>query len=91
MSNFGETTHPTARKQYQCEYCFGPIPKGEKHSRWSGMFDGEFQSNRMHLECEADFRASGEDEYSSGSAEMPERVKQIVKALKEKALMEVTA
>ena len=51
MSEFGGYTHPTGRKDYRCEWCGEPIPKGEKHAHFTGMWDGEFQNWRMHEEC----------------------------------------
>lgn len=77
MGDFGVTTHPVAQKQYRCDYCWWPIPQGEKHSLWSGIFDGEWQSNRMHEECADDHYESGDYEFSPGSAEPPERIKQL--------------
>lgn len=79
-----------ARKQYQCLWCLGPIPKGEKHSLWSGIFDGEWQNNRMHMECADDANKDGyaADGFIPGEGEMPERVK---KMLQRKAEEERTA
>ena len=42
------------------------ILKGEKYSRWTGIHDGAFQSNAMHIECADAFSTSGEDEYFPG-------------------------
>ena len=80
MSDFGDTTFPTARKEHRCNYCFGPIPAGETYSRWTGVFDGEFQSNAMHLECDKQYNIDDtySDGYTPGEAEMPDRVKAIV-------------
>jgi hypothetical protein len=77
MSDFGETTYPVARKQHRCIWCLGPISKGEKHSRWKGMFDGEWQDNRMHMECAADLAKDnyGADGFMPGEGEMPDRIK----------------
>jgi hypothetical protein len=70
---------PVARKEHQCDYCLGPIPQGEQYSSWSGIYDGEMQSNKMHLECQADFEINGQDEFMPGDGEMPERIKELVK------------
>src|SRR5208282_3933714 len=51
VSDFGEVTHPVGRKEHRCEWCYGPIPKGEKHARFVGKWQGEFQDWRMHNEC----------------------------------------
>lgn len=45
-------SYPVARKDYQCVWCPEPIRKGEKHYRYVGTYDGDFQSNRAHLECD---------------------------------------
>ena len=40
-----------ARKEYQCSWCGERIEKGVKHRSRAGIFEGEFQANREHLEC----------------------------------------
>lgn len=78
MSNFGEMLHPVARKDHVCIMCFGPIPKGEVHVHYKGMWDGEWQDWRAHDECDSAFQDepySYEDGFTPGGAEMPERVK----------------
>jgi|SRR5579872_4785951 len=76
--SFGETTWPTARKEHRCDLCYGPIPKGEKYSRWRGVFDGEWQDNAMHLECASSFSDEWQWEYISGEGDMPERIAKLV-------------
>lgn len=51
MTDFGETTHPKAAKDHRCEWCGETILKGEKHVRFTGKWEGEFQDWRMHYEC----------------------------------------
>ena len=75
MSDFGNTFSPIAAKHHQCEWCFGPIPKGEKHKHYQGMYGGEWQNWRMHDECWNDYSASGESEFMPGEGEAPERIK----------------
>ena len=41
-----------ARKQHKCVWCGEAIEIGETYSYWAGIFEGEFQTNKMHLECE---------------------------------------
>jgi len=81
MSNFGEGRWMAGRKDHRCEYCYGPIPKGEEHFYYRGMYDGEWQNWRMHRECyegyEIDAQYSGDWEFMPGEADRPERVKQI--------------
>jgi len=81
MSEFNATSTPVARKQYRCEWCLGPIPKGEKHKHYVGKFDGDFQNWRMHNECyeSADLNDSFDDGFCAGDGEMPERVRILMK------------
>lgn len=78
MSDFGDSSCPKARKPYRCEYCLGPIPQGERHFKWAGVYDGEWQSWRMHEECHEDWDLNSDgydNEFMAGDGEMPERVK----------------
>ena len=59
-------SHPSARKEYQCEWCGQKISVGEKHLSRSFIFDGEFQTGRMHLECEKAMLATPRDELEDG-------------------------
>lgn len=45
-------TYPKAKKEYKCEWCAKKITIGEKHMYRSYIFCGEFNSGRMHLECD---------------------------------------
>lgn len=51
MSDFYNTTTPRARKDYRCEWCGDPIPTGEQHVHFVGVWEGEWQNWRMHNEC----------------------------------------
>lgn len=64
MSEFGNHTHPVARKEYRCEWCGEKILRGEKHFKYAGMWEGDFQNYRMHLECEN--ACSFENSYGEG-------------------------
>ena len=44
-------TEPVARKQYRCEWCGEWILVGEKHKKFTQIFEGDFQSWRAHPEC----------------------------------------
>ncbi len=46
MSDFGEVATVTGRKEHQCEWCHGIIPKGEKHPQFKGKWQGEWQNWR---------------------------------------------
>ena len=78
MSDFGESKWVIGRKRHRCEYCFGPIPKGERHIHHGGMYDGEWQNWRMHEECHEDYDAYGESEFTSGCFDMPDRVRALL-------------
>ena len=56
-------TTPTARKPHRCDWCGEMILKGEKYSRWTGVYEGDFVSSVMHVECQdAYFKAWSEDD-----------------------------
>lgn len=75
MSDFGEIKHPVARKSYRCEWCFAPIPKGEQHAHFAGVWEGDWQNWRMHSEChEAASEGEIQDGFTPGTGEIPPRV-----------------
>lgn len=74
MSDFGESKRVVGIKKHRCEYCYGPIPKGESHLNYRGMYAGEWQNWRMHDECYEDFHVNGDDEFMPGEAPMPDRI-----------------
>ena len=43
-------------KEYSCEWCAEKIAKGEKHFYRVYRYCGDFNSGRMHLECETAMR-----------------------------------
>lgn len=51
MSDFGNTSHPVASKDHRCQWCGDPILIGERHARYVGKWEGDFQDWRMHTEC----------------------------------------
>ncbi len=65
-----------ARRGYHCVWCGEPIHPGETHLYRRGVFEGEFQADRWHPECE---HASAEYfrlEFPHGSGEFcPETFK----------------
>lgn len=77
--DFGDTIFPIARKEHRCEYCYGPIPKGEKHSQFKGKWGGEWQNWRMHQECYDVYLGDDPiDGFCPGDGEIPERVKSLL-------------
>ena len=51
MSDFYCYTTPIARKDYFCINCNTKIFKGTKHKKYSGVYDGYFDSFRSHDDC----------------------------------------
>jgi hypothetical protein len=85
MTDFGEGKFVVGRKSHRCDGCLGPIPKGESHYNFRGMYDGEWQNWRMHEECHDDFyRNNDEPEFNPGDFEMPDRVSAIATAMRAK-------
>jgi hypothetical protein len=69
-------TQPSNRKKdYVCEWCGQKIPKGEKHLSRVFKFEGDFNTGRMHLECEQDMKQAPfhdlEDGWVFGSNDRP--------------------
>jgi hypothetical protein len=75
MSDFNNFTTPKARHEHRCEYCGQSIPKGEKHSKFSGVFEGEFQNWRMHSECYDAWQDSGDEYFEPFRHDRPINVK----------------
>lgn len=78
-----EPTHPKARKDHRCIYCYGPIYAGESYVQQTGYYDGAPYRNRFHGECFDDCseeaRWSG-GEFTPGCADWPERVREAYEA-----------
>jgi len=43
--------HRKARKDHKCVWCGEKILKGQTYDYYAGVFDGEFQISRYHMEC----------------------------------------
>ena len=50
MELYNKTT-PKGRKDYKCFLCGEEIPKGEKHVRETGKYEGYFFDRRSHSAC----------------------------------------
>lgn len=50
-------SQPLARKQHRCIWCGQPIAVGEKHRHERSIYDGQFQDQRWHPECDEAFKA----------------------------------
>jgi len=46
------SSHSVGRKNYRCDWCAEQIKVKEKHWKRSYVYEGEFKTGRMHLECE---------------------------------------
>ncbi|MEK6860586.1 MAG: hypothetical protein AABY07_01325 [Nanoarchaeota archaeon] len=67
MTHINET-YPAAKKEYRCQWCGETIKIKEIHVKQVCVYDGDFQSNRLHSECyEAYFELDYDDAYSSYS------------------------
>lgn len=51
MSDFGNETRPVADKSHKCIWCVERIAPGTKHMRYVGIWEGDWQNWRMHVEC----------------------------------------
>ena len=51
MSDFNDTTYPTARVEHRCEECGRTIGRGERYSRTAAVWCGEFFTNVACLHC----------------------------------------
>ena len=51
-----------AAKIHKCCWCWQDIVKGEKHYHQIGIFNGDWNDWRMHLDCH-DVSDPGEEEY----------------------------
>lgn len=59
--------YPKAKKEHICEWCGEKILKNETYYRYIGLYNGDFQSTPLHLECRDAMRkhllGNGEKEY----------------------------
>lgn len=69
-----QPTEPIAARDHSCKFCCGLIPKGEKHYKQTGVFDGSWYSNRYHGECWEDLDSQGETEFMPGDGDVPARI-----------------
>lgn len=60
--DFQAPTRPVADKSYRCIYCIDRIAPGTKHFKFVGIYQGDWQNWRMHLEC---IKAHEDNNYSS--------------------------
>lgn len=68
----------TARKPHRCTWCGQQILPGEKYRAERCIFDGDFQANDWHPECDEAFAAlvcseGGYAEYTPWENERPQQ------------------
>lgn len=68
-----DQSKPKARKDHLCLWCGQTIPKGEIYSRWVNVFEGDFNCNKMHLECDEACLEENEDFIAPGENQRPPR------------------
>ena len=66
MSDFSSPEYPVASKSYKCVWCVDRISPGVKHLHFKGVWQGDFQDWRMHVECEKAHDMSRHDFYHDG-------------------------
>ena len=64
-------TEQKARKGCKCIYCGQQILAGDLYKKQSGVFEGDWFTNRYHPECWDDLELSGDDEFCPYSNERP--------------------
>jgi hypothetical protein len=65
----------TTRKPHRCAFCSAAIPVGDRAHYWAGVYDGEFQSNYGHRECQLAWELSGDDDFIMGEFPIPVRIR----------------
>ncbi len=49
--DFGDFTDPVAKKRHQCAHCLQDIIVGERHRKYTGVWQGDSQNWRIHSDC----------------------------------------
>ena len=69
------TSKPVAAKAHRCIWCGQTILQGEQHVYVRGVFEGDFQVNRYHNECDKAaqdyFREYGDDGFDPYISDRP--------------------
>lgn len=58
MSFYSEVIVGETKKSHKCEWCGQSIPENSRTIKTSGIWEGEFFSGHMHLECAAAMHAA---------------------------------
>jgi hypothetical protein len=76
MSGFCRTAESKpARKEHRCQACHWQIAIGEHYMEQTGVWDGKAFRNRFHDECFYALSDDGDDEFTPGSFDPPDRLK----------------
>ena len=60
-----------SRKDRRCCYCGQKINKGDIYVRWTGIYEGDFQSNAWHPECDAEWISSTDESFEYHDNDRP--------------------
>lgn len=53
MADFHFQSEHVARKDHRCDFCSTTIKKGERYTKATGVFEGDFFVLKEHLDCHA--------------------------------------
>jgi len=74
MSDFGEGRWVVGNRRHRCAACMGPIPLKERHYHYRGMYGGDWQNWRMHVECYETYAQDNFEEFTGGDFPVPDRI-----------------
>lgn len=61
-----QSRYVVGRDWHRCSWCDGRIEKGEKQRYRAYVFQGEFTTDRMHLDCEVAMKKSSRESLEDG-------------------------
>lgn len=70
---FHPMTRQNCRKAHRCENCGEPLDIGQPYCKQSGVYDGNYYTNRFHPECWDSLIGDGEFEFTPYGGERPRR------------------
>jgi hypothetical protein len=68
---FHPPTEQKARKRHVCTYCANHIEHGERYTAQSGVYEGDYYTNKFHAECWAELLTFDEFEFCPGEGMQP--------------------
>jgi len=69
---FHPMTQQRSRKFHQCECCYYVIERGCMYCKQTGVWEGNYFTNRYHQECWDALNADGNFEFTPGGGDPPE-------------------